>query len=149
MSNLVRWNPIRDVLSMSEAMDRLFDQAFVYPGNGGFRAIGPAIDLIENGDNFVVKAELPGFNPDDVDISIEGNTLTLRANVQDESNKDEGEYHVRERRQNSFTRTLTLPVAVNADKANASYDNGILTLTLPKHETALPKKISITAKSSK
>ena len=149
MSNLVRWNPIRDVLSMSEAMDRLFDQTFVYPGNSGFRVGGPALDLIENGDNFVVKAELPGFNPDDVDIRIEGNTLTLRANVEQENHKGEGEYHLRERRQNSFTRTLTLPVPVNAEKANASFDNGILTLMLPKHETALPKKISITAKSSK
>ena|SRR5258706_15044027 len=149
MSTLVRWNPIRDVLSMSEAMDRLFDQAFVLPGNGGFRDGSPAVDLIENGNNFVVKAELPGFNPDNVDIRIEGNTLTLRGNVQEEKKTDEGEYHVRERRQSSFSRTISLPVPVDADKAKAEYDNGILTLTLPKNAAALPKKISITAKSSK
>jgi HSP20 family protein len=148
MSNLVRWNPIRDVLSMSEAVDRLFDQAYVYPGNGGFRAGGPALDLVESGDKFVVKAELPGFTPEQVDIQIEGNTLTLKGQLQDES-KEEGEYHVRERRQVNFTRTLALPVAVNADKAAASFENGVLTLTLPKHETVLPKRISITAKSSK
>ena len=144
MSNLIRWNPVRDLVSMSEAMDRLFDDSFVFPRNGGFRNTQPSLDLIENDNNFVVKAELPGFNPENVDVRVEGNVLSLRGQVQEESDKQEGEYHVRERRQSSFARSLTLPVPVNADKATAEFDNGVLTLTLPKDEAALPKKINIT-----
>ena len=144
MSNLVRWNPVRDLVSMSEAMDRLFDDAFISPRYGGFRNVQPSLDLVENDNNFVVKAELPGFNPDNVDIRVEGNVLTLRGEFQEDTNKDEGEYHVRERRHSSFARSLTLPVAVSADKATAEFDNGVLTLTLPKDEAVLPKKITIT-----
>jgi len=144
MSNLVRWNPVRDLVSMSEAMDRLFDDAFVFPRTGGFRNVQPSLDLIENDNNFVVKAELPGFSPENVDIRVEGNVLTLRGEFKDESEKQEAEYHVRERRQSSFARSVTLPVPINADKASAEFDNGVLTLTLPKDEAALPKKINVT-----
>src|SRR5260221_7141909 len=98
MSNLVRWNPVRDLISMSEAMDRLFDDSFVFPRNGGFRNTQPSLDLIENDNNFVVKAELPGFNPENVDLRVEGNVLTLRSQFQEESDKQGGEYPVRERR---------------------------------------------------
>jgi HSP20 family protein len=149
MSNLVRWNPVRDLVSMTDAMDRLFDEAFILPRNGGFRHQLPALDLVENGDNFVVKAELPGFTADQVDVRIEGNTLTLRGEIKEDNDREEGQYHVRERRQNSFVRSITLPATVNSDKANAEFENGVLTLTLPKHEAAMPKKISIAAKSGK
>ena len=155
MSNLVRWSPVRDLISMSEAMDRLFDDSFVFPRSGGFRNVQPSVDLIENDNNFVVKAELPGFNTENVDVRVEGNVLTLRGEVKEENDKQEGEYHVRERRHSSFARSLTLPVAVNADKATAEFNNGILTLTLPKDEAVRPKKIAIkptrniTATSSK
>ena len=81
MSNLVRWNPVRDLVSMSEAMDRLFDDAFVFPHDGGLHRGQPSLDLVENDSNFVVKAELPGFNPDNVDIRVEGNVLTLRLSL--------------------------------------------------------------------
>jgi len=135
MSNLVRWNPIRDLLSVNDPLDRFFEDSFVWPRNGGYRAYGPNLDLVENDDNYVVKAELPGFTPDNVDIRIEGNVLTLRGdlNVENEQN-EEGQYHVKERRQSSFTRTVQLPAQVNADKAKASFENGILTLTLPKDD---------------
>src|SRR5689334_1175277 len=155
MSNLVRWNPVRDLVSMSDAMDRLFDDAFVFPHNGSFRNSQPSLDLIENDGNFIVKAKLPGFTPENVDVRVEGNVLTLRGELKEESDKKEGEYHVRERRQSSFARSLTLPVAVNADKATAEFDNGVLTLTVPKDEAVMPRKINITpthnitAKSSK
>jgi len=148
MSNLTRWNPTRDFLSMGEAMDRLFDQAFVPFGNGP-RGLAPSVDVIENDNEVTVKAELPGFNPNDVDIRVEGNILTIHGEVKQESEKQEGQYHVRERRQSSFHRSIPLPVEVNADQAKAEFDNGVLTLTLPKNENAKPKRISITAKSGK
>jgi HSP20 family protein len=149
MSKLVRWNPFRDMVAMSEAVDRLFDENGFPVRNGGYRLASPALDVVENENNFVVKAEMPGFAPEQVDISIEGTTLTLRGNVKDEAEKDEGQYHIRERRQNSFVRTLSLPVTVNTEKATAEFENGILTLTLPKKEEVLPKRIAITPKSKK
>ena len=149
MSNLTRWNAGRDLMSMSDVMDRLFDSAFVLPMNGTRGVIWPHIDLVENHESFVLKAELPGFKPDDIDINIQDNTLVLRGKF-DESKQDngkEGQYHIRERRQSSFERILTLPTAVDANKVNAEFEQGVLTLTLPKHEAVLPKKIQITAKN--
>jgi HSP20 family protein len=145
MSSLMRWSPFRNAMTMSEALDRLFDEAFVMPRDGGLNM--PSIDMVENEDNVVVKAELPGFSPENVDVRVEGNLLSLRGEYKQESEKQEGQYHVRERRMNSFNRTIPLPVEVNADKATAEFDNGVLTLTLPKNEEAKPKRISITAKS--
>jgi len=150
MSTIVRWNPIRELLSANDPFDQFFNDAFVLRRNGGFRADGPSLDLVEKDDSFVVTAELPGFTPDNVDIRVEGNVLTLRGELKQENEQNpEGAYHVKERRQSSFSRTIELPTLVNADKANAEFENGILTLTLPKEDAALPKRISITAKNSK
>jgi len=150
MSNLIRWNPFREMVSMSEAMNKLFDDAWVMPRNGGFfRNGGPALDMVENADNIVVTAELPGFKPEDIDIQLEGSVLTLHGEVKEENEKQEGQYHVKERRQNSFARAVQLPTNVVVDKAKAEFKDGILTLTLPKDEVSKAKKISITAKSGK
>jgi HSP20 family protein len=146
MSSLMRWSPFRNAMTLSEALDRLFDEAFIMPRNGGMMTM-PSIDMVENDDNVVVKAEIPGFNPENVDVRVEGNVLSLRGEYKQESEKQEGQYHVRERRMSSFNRTIPLPAEVNADKATAEFENGVLTLTLPKHETAKPKRISIAAKS--
>jgi HSP20 family protein len=149
MSNLMRWNPNRRALSMAEAIDSLFDNAFVMPRDGGLAMTSPNVDVIENAENVVVKAEMPGMKPEDVDIRVEGNLLSLHGEYKDESEKQEGQYHVRERRQGSFSRTIPLPSEVDTEKANAEFENGVLTLTLPKNEAAKPKRINIMAKSGK
>ncbi len=147
MSNLTRWNPNRRMMSMSDVLDNLFDQAFIMPRDGGMTR--PSIDVVENDNDVVVKAELPGYKPEDIDVRVEGNLLQLSGEFNEEKeNKQEGQYHLRERRHGSFTRVIPLPTDVNVDKANADFDNGVLTLTLPKEESAKPKRISITAKSS-
>jgi HSP20 family protein len=148
MSSLMRWSPVRDMISRREMMDRLFDDTFFSRRSDSF-AVSPDVDVIENDDNIVVKAELPGFKPENVDVRVEGNLLSIRGEYHEESEKQEGQYHLKERRQSSFSRSIPLPVGVNADKAKAEFENGILTLTLPKHEEAKPRRISITAKSSK
>lgn len=145
MSSLIRRNQNRDMMSVNEAMNHLFDQAFV-PFNG--RAFGPNVDVIEHEDKVVVKAEMPGFTPDEIDVRVEGNVLTLRGENKKESEKQEGQYHLRERQQSNFVRTLQLPSHVAAEKANADFENGILTLTLPKHEAAMPKRITIQPRSN-
>lgn len=143
MGNLIRWNPMREVLTLSEAMDRMLEDNFGV--RGGQRVFAPAMDVVETDTGFTVKAELPGFNPDQIDIRIEGNTLTLRGTAEQTNEKQEGQYHVRERRMANFARSVTLPIHVDADKTAAEFENGVLTLTLPKLEQALAKKIAITS----
>ena len=101
--------------------------------------------MAENDNAYIVTAELPGIDPKDIDISLEGNVLTLRGEKKEESEKKDKNYHRVERRYGSFVRSLTLPAEVNADKIEADYRNGLLEVTLPKSETVKPKKITVKA----
>jgi HSP20 family protein len=151
MTNLTRWDPFRGSISLREAMDRLFEESFVHPFGrwplleGEARPL--ALDLSETEEDLVVEASLPGFDSKDVDISIVGNTLTIKGEKKQENEKEEkGKYHLRERRYGAFQRTITLPTDVDADAAEAIFENGELKLTLPKVEAARPKRIELKAK---
>lgn len=147
MSNLTRWEPVREMMTLREAMDRLFDDAFTRPINlrdGGWSA--PAIDMYQTDDEVVVKAALPGFKADDVQINITGDVLTIRSEMKHEEEKKEKAWHIREQRWGSFERSVALPTAVTSDKASADFENGILTITLPKAEEVKPKSITVKAK---
>jgi HSP20 family protein len=147
MSNLTRWEPVREMMTLREAMDRLFDDAFTRPINlrdGGWSA--PAIDMYQTDDEVVVKAALPGFSVDDVQINVTGEVLTIRGETKHEDEKKEKAWHIREQRWGSFERSVALPTDVVADKANADFANGILTITLPKAEEVKPKTINVKAK---
>jgi HSP20 family protein len=149
MSNLIRWEPAREMLSLREAMDRLFDDAFTQPlaiGHGGRGAGLPAIDLYQTDDEVIVKASLPGFKPDQVQVNVTGDVLTIKGEAREEQERGERAYHVRERRWGSFERSLMLPAGVAADKARADFEDGVLTVSLPKAEEARPKSISIKAR---
>ena len=147
MSNLTRWEPVREMMSLREAMDRLFDDAFTRPVNlrdGGWSA--PAIDMYQTDDEVVVKAALPGFKADEVQINVTGDVLTLRGETKHEEEKKERSWHIREHRWGSFERSIALPTDVVADRANADFTNGILTISLPKAEEVKPKTITVKAK---
>lgn len=149
MTNLVRWEPFRDLISLREAMDRLFEESFVRPWGGWMRpgeAQAPAIDMYETGNAVVVKATLPGVKPDDLDIHITGDTLTIRGEVKREEETREANYIRRERYYGSFARSLPLPTRVVADDAEAVFEHGILTLTLPKAEEVKPRPIKVKTK---
>lgn len=151
MTDLVRWNPFREAISLREAMDRLFEDSFVHPFGSWSLAGGDwqtlAVDLYETDNELVLEASLPGFTADNVEISLTGNSLTIKGEVKHEDEKKEkGRYHVRERRYQAFQRTVTLPVAINAEAAEAVFENGVLKLTLPKVEEAKPKRISVKVK---
>jgi HSP20 family protein len=106
-----------------------------------------ALDLSETDENLVVEASLPGFDPDEVNISISGNVLTIKSEKKHEDEREEkGKYHYHERRYGVFQRTIALPVEVNADAAQATFDKGELTLTIPKLEAAKAKRIEVKAK---
>lgn len=153
MSNLTRWEPMREMMTLREAMDRLFDDAFTRPLNlrdGGWSA--PAVDMYQTDDEVVVKAALPGFKPDEVQINVTGDVLTLRGEIKHEQEKTSSPqgkdkaWHIREQRWGSFERSIVLPTAVTADRAVADFENGILTITLPKAEEVKPKTIFVKAK---
>ena len=147
MSNLTRWEPVREMMTLREAMDRLFDDAFTRPINlrdGGWSA--PAIDMYETDDEVVVRAALPGFKADEVQINVTGDVLTLRGEIRQQEEQKERSWHIREHRWGSFERSVSLPTQVTADRAVADFENGILTITLPKAEEVKPKTISVKAK---
>jgi HSP20 family protein len=146
MSNLIRFEPMREMITLREAMDRLFNDAFTpsLGATGGWQA--PAVDLYQTDDEVVVKASLPGLKSDDVQISVTGDMLSLKGEFRQENEKKERAYHMREQRYGAFERTLALPTAVVSDKAKAEFENGILTITLPKAEEVKPKMITVKAK---
>ncbi|MGB8212790.1 MAG: Hsp20/alpha crystallin family protein [Anaerolineales bacterium] len=146
MSNLTRWEPVHEMMTLREAMDRLFDDAFTRPISMREGSVVPAIDLFQTDDEVVVKAALPGLKAEDVHISVTADVLTLSGEFKQEAEKKEATYHIREHRYGSFERSVMLPTDVQTDKAKADFENGILTITLPKAETVKPKTINIKAK---
>ena len=146
MPSLVRLDPFRDLWTFRSAMDRLFDETIGQAGSA-LGAFGPpAIDLYQTPDDVVIKASLPGVSAKDLNISVTGDILSLRGEAQEETETEGAQYHIKERRYGSFTRSIALPAAVVADKADAQFENGILTLRLPKAEVVKPKTITVKAK---
>lgn len=109
---------------------------------------GLALDVAENDDAFVVTASVPGMKPDDLDITITDNVLTIKGEYKADETIEEEQYHIRERRYGSFGRSITLPVAVNADEVDANYENGVLILTVPKAEEVKPRRITVKVHSN-
>jgi HSP20 family protein len=136
MAQLIRWDPFREMMQIREAFDRLFDETFALPRLREPMTWTLALDVAEKDNAYIVKASLPGVNPDDIDISITDNVLTIRGETK-------VEYHLRERRYGSFSRSISLPAPVNADAVEASYENGVLTLHIPKAPEAQPRKIAV------
>src|SRR5574341_913616 len=149
MSNLIRWEPMREMVTLREAMDRLFDDAFTRPfglRDGWGISGAPAIDMYQTDDEVVVKAALPGVKADEVQINVTGDLLTIKGERKEESETKEKNYHIREQRWGSFERSVALPTAVVSDKAKAEFENGVLTVTLSKAEEVKPKMITVKAK---
>jgi HSP20 family protein len=143
---IVQWGPLRDFSNSDRQFARLFQEAFspvAGQGEVSTRTWAPAVDIYENGDNLVLKAELPGVNPDDVEIRVEDNTLYLKGERKFDSDVKEQDYHRVERTYGTFTRTFSLPNSIDAEKVAAEYKDGVLTLTMPKKEEAKPKTIKI------
>ena len=144
---LVRWEPLREMATLQNEMNRLFGTFFDTPtttadGNG-FRRWIPAMDLVETDDHFVLRADLPGLTKDDVSIELEDRVLTVSGERKAEhEDRHEGYYRV-ERAFGSFSRSLTLPEGVEPDSVEASFDNGVLEVRIPKPEERKPRKVEI------
>ena len=146
MSNLIRWKPAREMMTLREAMDHLFDDAFTRPLTLRDGWSAPAIDMYQTDDEIIVKASLPGVKADEVQINISGEVLTIKGETKQMEEKKEKAWHMREQRWGAFERAVALPTKVVSDKAKAEFENGILTVTLPKAEEVKPKIINIKAK---
>jgi HSP20 family protein len=145
---LVRWEPVRELTSIQNEMNRLFNTFFDTPttGNGGANALRrwiPAMDLVETDEHFVLKADLPGLTEADVNVEVEDNVLTLSGERKAE-HEDKREGYVRvERSFGSFRRSLTLPEGIDPEAVQASFDNGVLEVRIPKPEERKPRKVAI------
>ena len=145
MTNLVPFNPLREMMDFRQAMDQLFHNMVSQTLFADLWGT-PLVDIYQTKDDVIVKAALPGMDPKNIDVSITGNTLSIRGKVEQEEESRNATYHLRERQFGTFERLLTLPTRVNADKAKAKYKNGVLTLTIPKAEDVRTKKIEVKVK---
>ncbi len=145
--SIQRFDPFREVLSLRDAMNYLLEDSFVRPSTSRSAQVGSgyglALDVEDSGEGYTVRASLPGFNPEDVQVQVVGDTLSISAQYNQEQERNESSYLLRERRMGSLSRTVTLPSRVQADQAQASFNNGELVLTLPKAEETRPQQIKI------
>lgn len=151
MATLVRWEPYREMISMRRLMDQMFDdmyrtvdqrQSGAGQGmNGGMGNL--EIDVSESEEQYKIKASMPGVNAEDIDLAVNGDMLTISGETHSENESDQDQYHIRERRAGSFSRTIGLPSNVDPGAIDASCENGVLTITLPKTEETKPRRISV------
>lgn len=145
-NDLMEWRPFREVSRLRREMDRLWDDYFG-SGRRGLQPLqpefAPAVDIKESAEAVVVKAEIPGIEAQDINISVTGDVLTIKGEKKSEREEKEENYHLVERSYGSFSRSMALPAAVDLDKIEAKYDKGVLTVTCPKKEGVKPKAIEI------
>ena len=143
---IVRWEPLREFSTLQNEMNRLFNTVFdaPSPGNAGtMRRWMPAMDLVESGDHFVLRADLPGLSEEDVKIELEDTTLTISGErAAEHESKDEGYYRL-ERAFGAFSRTLQLPKGIDPEAVSAQFDRGVLEVRIPKPEERKPRRIEI------
>jgi HSP20 family protein len=144
-----RWQPFSELMSLRQAMDRLFEDSFIRPSRA-LTAFGevtvPALDVYQTPNEVVVKATLPGVKSEDVSIDISGETLTIKGETKAEQEIKKEDYLYQERRYGAFSRSVVLPGELKTDKAEATMEDGVLTLSIPKAEEVKPKAIKVKAK---
>ena len=144
-----RWEPFSELMSLRQAMDRLFEDSFVRPSRT-LATIGeaatPALDVYQTPNEVVVKAALPGIKPEDVNIDITGDTLTIKGETKAKQEIKRDDYLYQERRYGTFSRSVVLPGGLKPDRAEATMEDGVLALTIPKAEELKPKSIKVKAK---
>jgi HSP20 family protein len=147
MTKLIRWEPFREMRRVHDMLDRMMDQSFLdMPFDASLREGLLPLEMYQTDDDVVVKAALPGVKSEDTHISITGDSLSIRGEMKDAHVEEEPKYYMRERRFGSFSRSLSLPTSVDADHAKANFEDGILTLILPKVEEVKAKKITVQTK---
>jgi len=149
MTIIRRPSPFAELVSLRQAMDRLFDDSFVRPTRSWASVSGGLVplDVRYDREDVTIEAALPGFKPDDVEITVEDGRLTIRAKATEEREEHEDEYLMREIRREDVSRTVSLPAGLDAGRATATYENGMLTLRIPRTDEVKPRQIRISAVS--
>ena len=144
-NNIVRWNPFREMANMQSAMDRIFEDAWHgnWPSTSWAGFDSPALDIHETDTAYEVSVPLPGVNPDDINVRMQNGTLTISGELPQPNVEDNRKVVVQERYYGKFSRSVSLPQSVDTNKVEATYDNGVLNLTLPKLPEAQPKQITV------
>jgi len=143
---IIRWDPFRDLMTLREKMNRLFEEAFITRGEEKELVSGtwtPSVDIYETENALILSAEVPGIVEDDIEIKIENNTLTLHGERKFEKETKEENFHRIERAYGSFHRSFTLPNYIDQDKIKAEHENGILKITMPKKTEMKPRKVKV------
>lgn len=144
------WDPFTDLEKIQTEMNRLFNMSLSRDGarDAGLldRAWSPAVDIFDSKDNILVKADIPGLSKDDIDVTVQGDTLIIRGEKKQEKEVKEKDYARTERFYGNFQRAIRLPAEVDTGKVDAAYKNGVLELVLPKSEKAKPKQIKLDIK---
>lgn len=143
MSNLNRWEPFATNSGLESQVNRMFTELFGRSQESNLTAWAPAVDIFENEQDLIVKADLPDVKPEELDIRVENNILTIRGERKFEKKVDEKNYLRVERSYGSFARSFSLANTVNSEAITADYKDGVLTLTIPKREEAKPKQIKV------
>ena len=144
MGRIVRWDPFREMVSVrNQIVGDLLRETSGWQSNGASGYIRLPLDISEDDHTYSVKASLPGIDAADLDISFSENRLTIQGETEAESVDENAKWHLRERRFGRFMRSITLPAVVNADDISADYEDGVLTLTLPKAEEVKPRRIAV------
>lgn len=139
-----RWEPFRELRHMQDNMDRLW-RSFAGGGDGQeVEDWAIPLDMVQEGDNIIVKASVPGVKPEDIDVSIENDVLTIKGHSKEEREHREGNYLMRERHTGSFHRALRLPDTVDFDKAQPHYENGVLSIAFPRVESKRARRLQVT-----
>jgi HSP20 family protein len=148
MASLIKWEPLSDLVSLRDAMDRLFEDSFVHmrglPAIFGSEPL--ALDVFETTDSVVVETAVAGVKPEEIEITITGDLLTIKGETRAEEKVEKANYIRQERRYGAFQRSVQLPGSLVTDKAEATFEDGVLTLTIPKSEESKPKTIKVEAK---
>ena len=147
MPAINRFDPFRDITTLRDEMNRLFNRT-VGDGVSSGSAWTPAVDIFDTDQAIVLRAELPGLDPDDIEIEIDDNVLALKGERRFEETVQEGRYYRLERAYGHFQRNVTLPQGVKADEISATFDKGVLSVRVPKAEEVRPRKIAVTAGTS-
>jgi len=145
MPAIIRWNPTREMVRLSDAMDRMFEDTWTRPMSArAEREVRLPLDVYATPDEIVLTANVPGLKPDEVEVTLEGDTLSIRGEFK--APMENVDYIFQERTYGKFSRTLIINVPVDMNKAEATFGDGVLTITLPKAEAARPKTIKVEAK---
>ena len=144
MTSIMRWDPMSEMRSLKDTVNRLFESSFLRYPEGVERGIfQPPIDMVEEDNEITVRVDIPGFKSDDVEVSVTEGVLTIKGKVSQEREETKGRYHLKERSFSTFSRTLQMPTKIKSEEASAAFKNGTLTVTLPKADEVKARSVRV------